>query len=376
MTAARSPFAVYAITKHGVRIAERLVVGLPGADLFVSEKLYAQAPPGSRPLPLPMGPALSDTFGAYDCHVFIISVGAVVRMIAPLLRDKKVDPAVICVDDAARFAICVLSGHVGGGNAFTDRVAGALGAQAVITTASDVAGTLTVDILGRELGWTLDDAERNVTRGCAAVVNQAPVLFVQETGEPSWWPLDKPLPPGVQYATSLDGIDPAAWEILLIASDRDLRRAGASAWDNAVVYRPKSLVLGLGCDRGAGKDMVERGVDTLLSEHGLSAKSVKAIATIDRKEDEEAFVALSDKRGWPIVAFSAEKLDAVVGIQNPSAKVKQHVGARGVAEPAALLAAGADTLLVPKRVYTEPGAGRSMTFAAARIPFPKRTSHL
>jgi cobalt-precorrin 5A hydrolase len=375
MTAARGPLAVYAITKHGVRIAERLVVGLPGADLFVSEKLYAQAPPGSRPLPLPMGPALSDTFGAYDCHVFIISVGAVVRMIAPLLRDKKVDPAVICVDDAARFAICVLSGHVGGGNAFTDRVAGALGAQAVITTASDVAGTLTVDILGRELGWTLDDAERNVTRGCAAVVNQAPVLFVQETGEPSWWPLDKPLPPGVQYATSLDGIDPAAWEILLIASDRDLRRAGASAWDNAVVYRPKSLVLGLGCDRGAGEGMVERGVDTLLSEHGLSAKSVKAIATIDRKGDEEAFVSLSDKRGWPIVAFSAEQLDAVVGIQNPSDKVKQHVGARGVAEPAALLAAGADTLLVPKRVYTEPGAGRSMTFAAARIPFPKRTSH-
>src|SRR5579864_4324937 len=138
MTAARGLFAVYAITKHGVRIAERLVAGLHGADLFVSEKLYAQAPPGSRPLPLPMGPVLSDTFGAYDCHVFIISVGAVVRMIAPLLRDKKVDPAVICVDDAARFAICVLSGHVGGGNAFTDRVAETLGAQAVVTTASDV----------------------------------------------------------------------------------------------------------------------------------------------------------------------------------------------------------------------------------------------
>src|SRR5262249_55831467 len=155
------------------------------------------------PFALPMGPHLAATFTAYDCHVFVISVGAVVRMIAPLLADKKIDPAVVCVDDDARFAICTLSGHVGRGNDFTARVAAALGAQPVITTASDVRGTLTVDILGRELGWTLDDPDRNVTRGCAAVVNAAPVAFVQETGEPSFWPLDRALPPGVRYATSL-----------------------------------------------------------------------------------------------------------------------------------------------------------------------------
>src|SRR5215468_9232954 len=104
-----------------------------------------------------MGPLLADSFTAYDCHVFVISVGAVVRMVAPLLKNKKVDPAIVCVDDAARFSICVLSGHVGRGNAFTDRVAEALGAVAVVTTASDAIGTLTVDILGRELGWKLDD---------------------------------------------------------------------------------------------------------------------------------------------------------------------------------------------------------------------------
>src|SRR6266852_8236490 len=135
-----------------------------------------------------MGPTLRETFTAYDCHVHIISVGAVVRMIAPLLKNKKVDPAIVCVDDAARFAICVLSGHVGRGNAFTDRVAQALGAVSVVTTASDVRGTFTVDILGRELGWTLDDPDRNVTRGCASVVNAARVLFVQGAGEPEWWP--------------------------------------------------------------------------------------------------------------------------------------------------------------------------------------------
>jgi cobalt-precorrin 5A hydrolase len=376
MTAVRKPFAVYAITKHGVNIAERLAARLQGADLFVSGKLMAQAPAGSRPMPLPMGPMLAETFTAYDCHVFVISVGAVVRMIAPLLANKKVDPAVVCVDDAARFAVCVLSGHVGRGNVFTDRIAEALGATPVVTTASDVTGTLTVDILGRDLGWTLDDADRNVTRGCAAVVNQSPVLFVHETGEPQWWPLDKELPPGVAYATSLEGVDPRAWDILLIATDRDLRRTHSTHWENAVVYRPKSLVLGLGCDRGTPTDVIVRGVDTMLIEHGLSAKSVKAIATIDKKADEGALLELSAARGWPLLTFTAEELDAAPGVENPSEKVKQHVGTRGVAEPAALLASGAARLLVPKRVYSEPGAGRSMTFAAARIPFAKRVSVL
>src|SRR4029079_1944193 len=120
---------VYAITRHGVKIAAQLS-GL--GDLYVSDKVAAGAPDGARRLPLPMGPLLADTFTAYDCHVFIISVGAVVRMVAPLLRDKKVDPAVVCVDDDARFSIPVLSGHVGRGNAFAQRIAEALGALPVV----------------------------------------------------------------------------------------------------------------------------------------------------------------------------------------------------------------------------------------------------
>jgi cobalt-precorrin 5A hydrolase len=376
MTTERKPFAIYAITRHGVGIATRLLAELAGADLYVSDKLRAQAPSSALSLPLPMGPFLADTFTAYDCHVFVISVGAVVRMIAPLLHDKKVDPAVVCVDDDARFAICVLSGHVGRGNPFTARVAGALGAQAVITTASDVRGTLTVDILGRELGWTLDDPDRNVTRGCAAVVNAAPVVFVQEVGEPSWWPEERPLPEGVQYATSLDEVDPTQWEVLLVATDRDFRETHPAHWQNAVVYRPRTLVLGLGCDRGASPEMVARGVETLLARHRLSPRSVQGIATVDLKRDEAAFLALSQRFGWPLRVYPAAELDVVPGIENPSETVKRHVGTRAVAEPAALLGAGAATLLVPKQSYTEPGAGRSMTLAVARVPFRKRRTEV
>ena len=372
MIAERKPFAMYAITKHGIAIASRLLPQLSGADLFVSEKLIASAPAGARRMPLPMGPTLLETFPAYDCHIFIISVGAVVRMVAPLLKNKKVDPAVVCIDDAARFSICVLSGHIGRGNMFTDRIATALGAQSVVTTASDVIGTLTVDILGRDFGWTLDDPDRNVTRGCAAVVNATEVLFVQETGEPNWWPAEKPLPEGVRYATSLEGVDPNNFEILLIATDREIGESHPAHWKNAVIYRPKSLVLGIGCDRGTAPDLVERGVMALLARHGLSPKSVKELATIDAKMDEPALLALSDQYGWPLRAFPPEELDVVPGIQNPSEKVKQYVGSRGVSEPAALLAAGVEALLVPKQIYTEPGAGRSMTLAVARRAFVKR----
>ncbi len=110
----------------------------------------------------------------------------------------------------------------------------------------------------------------------------------------------------------------------------------------------------------------------MLAHHGLSAKSVKEMATIDKKREEPAFLELSEKHKWPLRCFTAEELDAVEGIENPSQTVKKFVGTRGVSEPAALLASGAEKLLVPKQVYTEPDAGRSMTLAVARIPFAPR----
>jgi cobalt-precorrin 5A hydrolase len=113
-------------------------------------------------------------------------------------------------------------------------------------------------------------------------------------------------------------------------------------------------------------------VATLLARHGLSPRSVRELATVDRKGDEPALLALSARHGWPLRTFPAATLDAVPGIERPSEVVQRHVGTRGVAEPAALLAAGADRLLVPKQIYTEEGAGRSMTLAVARVPHRPR----
>ena len=310
-------FAVYVITKHGLEIAIDLQKSIPEAVLYVSKRYIDQAPEGSRLLTTPMGPTFKETWNEFDCHIHIISVGAVVRMIKDLLVNKKVDPAVVCIDDAARFAICLLSGHVGRGNAFTDRIAKAIDATPVITTASDAKGTLTVDILGRDLGWILDDPDRNVTKGCAEVVNENKTCFIQQTGESNFWPLDKPLPPGVEYKTSFDEVNPVDYEMLLIASDLDFKESYPEHWQNSVIYRPKSLVLGLGCDRDCPAGSCRKGHFKVSCRRRPLSQVRKAIVSIDKKADETAFIDLSEKYSWPFETYP-EELDVVEGVENPS----------------------------------------------------------
>lgn len=363
------PLAVHAVTRGGLAVAARLAAAL-GAELRVPERLASLAPQSAIPFPFPMREALAPAFPGYRGHVFVMAVGAVVRMIAPLLISKRTDPAVVCVDEAGRFAVSVLSGHKGGANTLAEEVAAILGGQAVITTASDVLATLKVDLLGCHHGWIMEDKAAQATRASAAMVNGAPVLLVQETGESDFWPKERPLPSNVTIETSLHTQNPLHFEALLLVTDR-LPDEGERAWfEGAVLYRPKSLVLGLGCDRGVPPDLVARGVETLLDRHRLSLASVRELATIDLKADEPALRLLAERLRCPLRLFRATDLDAAPGVESYSETVRRHVGARAVAEPAALLASGASRLLMKKEVYTEPGAERSMTLAAARIPFP------
>ncbi|TGL58420.1 cobalt-precorrin 5A hydrolase [Leptospira sarikeiensis] len=369
----RKPYSIYVITKHGLKTGLELFSVLKDADLYVSPKFISEAPKEAKLLSLPMEPTLKETFTEYDCHIFIISVGAVVRMISPLLKNKKVDPAVLCIDDQAKFTVCLLSGHVGRGNFFTQKIANTIGNIPVITTASDVSGTLTVDILGRDLGWTLEDQDRNVTRACAAVVNETKVLFVQETGEPSFWPLEKPLPKGVEYSESLKGIDPKDFEILLIVSDRaDIRSTTPDIYSNSVIFRPKSLILGLGCDKGIPFEEAEKGILSILERNKLSLESVKAISSVDAKKEEPAFLELSRKYNWEFQTFSPEDLDKVEGISEISPAASKYIGTRSVSEASALLLSGSSELLVTKQKYKETEESKNLTIAISRIPFEKR----
>lgn len=354
--------AIVAITKHGLALARRLHAALPGSELLASKKFLAGEEPGVVAMEAPLKDEVARFFHRYKQIVFLVSLGAVVRLIAPHLKDKHVDPGVLVVDDRAQFVISVLSGHVGGANTFTEQVARIFGATPVITTASDVGKTIPVDIMGRELGWTLE-GEANVTRVSAAVVNEEPIAFIQDTGEKTWWTRDTPLPPQIRRFASLDEVGGAVFGAYLIVSDRvlDLPPPVAS---RTVIYRPKSLVLGMGCDRGASFEEVDGLVKETLARHGLTLASVKALATIEQKRDEPALLRLCETYRWEFKVYTKKDLANVQAVENPSETVRKWVGVPSVSEAASLVYAGADRLLVPKVKSVK------ATLAVSRIAFP------
>lgn len=231
-----------AITKHGAAQAATLARQLPLAAVCVAAK-FADALQGLPNDLQPYEGAFKDRIGplfeAFDQIVFFVSLGAVVRLIAPHLKSKDEDPGVLVVDDAGQFVIPVLSGHVGGANAMAETVAALLGATPVLTTASDVGKTIPVDILGRELGWRVEAPKINITRVSAAVVNEAPVAVVQEAGSDRWWTRPTPLPPSIHRFERFDDVDLARFAAVLWITHAEVPPA---LWEllheRLVVYRP------------------------------------------------------------------------------------------------------------------------------------------
>lgn len=359
----RRPYALVAITKHGVEMARKLQTDFPHVDLYYMSK-FARGDEQERHIQLFTGTVrllLPALFKQYKALILIISLGAVVRMIAPILVDKKKDPAVLVVDDKGEHVISVLSGHIGGANALTHEVAAVMGARAVITTASDVQKTIPVDLFGARFGWVWDSEEK-LTPVSAAVVNEEPVAIVQETGEKNWWMHDTPMPPSLTVYSSTEQAIFAKPNASLIITDRLLRSDEQVLLENGVVYRPKSLVIGMGCNRGTSVEEVEDVIVTTLKELNLSIKSVKALASIDLKKDEEAFKQVTAKYGWEFVVFTPAELNEIP-LSNPSETVYKYTGAYGVSEPAAMRYAKAKSLLLEKK------KSGNTTISVARIQF-------
>ena len=237
-----SKIVLIAITKHGAGQVKALAEKLPEADVVVSEK-FAPLMAGVNNVRAYSGPfrnEIASLFLNYDQLVFFVSLGAVVRLIAPYLKSKDEDPAVIVVDDAGQFVIPVLSGHVGGANASAEKIAQLIGATAVLTTASDVGKTIPVDILGRELGWKVEAPKINITRVSAHVVNEEPVAFIQEVGEKNWWTRPTPLPSNIHLFERFEDVDLKSFKAFLWVTDKEI---SGVIWkqfeEQLVVYRPK-----------------------------------------------------------------------------------------------------------------------------------------
>lgn len=240
--------AVVAITRHGIALAGRIVAALPDARLCAPEKFSAEAevaaPGAAQCYAGKVGDQVPALFAAFDGIVCVVSLGAVVRLIAPHLGNKEDDPAVVVVDEAGQFVIPVLSGHLGGANALAGRLATALGATPVLTTASDARQTLAVDLLGRELGWRMEADHATLLRASAAMVNDEPVALVQEAGAKDWWGSHAngrsgSLPANVTRFERLEDVTPEAFAAVLWIAARQMPVAMAARLaGRCVTYRP------------------------------------------------------------------------------------------------------------------------------------------
>ena len=247
-----------------------------------------------------------------DALVVFLATGATVRLLAPLLQDKATDPGVVCVDEAQRFAVALLGGHGGGANDLAQEVADALGAEAVITTATDAVGLPGLDTWS----WPVEGDVAKVSR---ALLDRVDVRLVMD---PTW-----PIPP---LPVSTEG------DIVLAVTDR--------VTDADVVLRPPSLVLGIGASRGVSIEELDELVTTTLAQQGLSPRSVSLVATVDAKGDEAAILEMCHRTGWSLVTHDAAAL-AEVDVPNPSRHPLEAVGTPSVAEAAAMLHGD---LVVPK----------------------------
>ncbi|MEW2378857.1 precorrin-3B C(17)-methyltransferase [Micromonospora sp. NPDC047812] len=327
--------------------------------------------------------ALRAAWTGYDAVVAFLATGAVVRILAPLLGDKRSDPAVVVVDEAARHAVALLGGHAGGGNDLAARVGALLDANPVVTTATDAVGLPGLDTLG----WHVEGAVAAVGR---AILDGEPVTLVAD----ATWPLPalpdnvRPAPAGPHPSA------PAGPPIPAPAGPADFAPAGPSTLapagpvdfapapagpvdpgrggvgsgpagpavdggyrllvtdrvvpldDRTAVLRPPSLVAGVGSSRGVPAAEVRGLLDRVLAEAGLSPASLRHLASADIKADEAGIRATADALGVPLVTHPAAEL-AAVDVPHPSEVVRAAVGTPSVAEAAALLGGGAE-LLVPK----------------------------
>ncbi len=414
-----------AITRHGIALAGRVVAALPGARLFAPRKYHAEAhaaaPGACACYEGKVGAQVPALFANFDGLVAIVSLGAVVRLIAPHLKDKDSDPGVVVLDEAARWAIPVLSGHLGGANAIAAALQTAIGATAVLTTASDARGTLAVDLLGRELGWSLEASHDELVRASAAMVNdeaggagagsRPPRLVAGPRQRPQRAAAGEPAllrPPGRSRARVLrrravDRPPHAACRLRGTPGGqaRDLspgRRASMSPPPSQggaapaapapsatgpgcgtlgrVASLPVCVALGLGCDRGTPAETIAQAVAEALTQAairlGTPALEVTAAASITLKADEAGLLEVAAAAGWALHFYDAERL-AGVTVPNPSATVRRYTGTPSVSEAAALLAAGTSLAADPGALLVEEhrlrGAdGRNATVSIARMP--------
>ena len=343
--------SVLAITKNGINIGEKLKELFPDWNIFAPSKLSNESDQITW-YSEPTSDKIIELFKNTNGLICLFSLGAVIRLIAPHLKDKKTDPAVIVIDDKTNFVISVLSGHIGGANELTKEIAVKLNALPVITTAADVNKTIAVDLVGREFGWKIDD-ETTVTKISAHMVNAEPIGVFQQTGNKKWY---KKLPKNVTIYDSLEELKKSNSKAHLIISDTIIDNELSQ---ESVIYRPQSLVIGIGLHWDTKKDTIKDGIEYCLEKFNLSPKCIAKLVSIKKPEDVQGLIDLGREMQVPVEYVNREELAEII-TPNPSSTVKAFEGTASVSEAAAIKVSNGE-LIVEKQKFPP-----NLTIAIAR----------
>ena len=317
-------FAVFAYSRQGCRTAERIAELLSAENVqkFTMEKFSM---PDFLPIKKPSETFYGEKFSNSDAMIFVGSCGIAVRMIAPFVKDKKTDPAVLCVDELGHFVIPILSGHIGGANALAVKIAEQLNGIPVVTTATDINGKFSVDAWAAENGFSISSMEAAKAVSARILEESVPLC--------SRFPMIGDLPRGTVEGDRGDlGI--------LLSCYRE------QPFETTLRLCPKVLHLGLGCRRDTAKEAIYAAVKQVFDEYHLDFGAVKCAASIDLKKDEQGLLAFCQEQRLPVDFYTAQQLNAVPGQFTPSGFVSSVTGVDNVCERAAMV--GADRIIVKK----------------------------
>ena len=345
--------SVLAITKNGIEMGLSLKNLFPDWQIFAPSK-FSDNNEMINWYDDSTSIKIVELFQSNDALICLFSLGAVIRLIAPHIKDKKTDPAVIVIDDKAQFVISVLSGHLGGANELSNNIAAKINATPVITTAADVNKTIPVDLVGKEFGWKIDD-DTTVTKVSAFMVNKEKIGVFQDAGEKDWW--KKELPNNVSKYENFEGLKNSDSKGFLIISDQIFKD---KILENTVVYRPQTLVVGVGLHWDTSKDTIKNGLKSSLEKFHLSSKSLARFVSIKKEKDVEGLIELGKEMDIPIEYIDRVDLADVI-TPNPSKTVQAFEGTSSVSEAAALKSSGGK-LIVEKQKFPP-----NLTIAIARI---------
>lgn len=277
--------------------------------------------------------------------LFIGACGIAVRAVAPFLTDKLQDAPVLVMDEKGNYVVPILSGHVGGANALAKMIARKIGAQPVITTATDLNDVFAVDVFAMENGFAIENKD-GIAKISAKILAGETVTASIETGH-CIASLERSGICAVPYP-------PEGKVDLVITSEQN-------AFDASLVLRPKEYILGLGCKKGKEAGEIEQFIAEKAEDNGILISQIFAVASISQKRDEEGILAWCLKEKIPFLTYSAEELQEMEGDFTASAFVKEQVGVDNVCERAALKACGAGGELIVQKC-----AENGMTLAFAK----------